>query len=77
MDEDVRREWNACSDVVDVKYGGFGFTRSAEPYTRPWIETRDCMVQKGYYHTTPHLDGTATRYPPATNGPLADVDSMP
>lgn len=76
--DDVKRDWNACADVVDIKYGGFGLTRNAEVLSVPWVETRECMVQeKGYYHVTPGCSGKGTRYPPAPGADPAETGNVP
>ncbi len=59
--DEVKRDWNACADVVDLKFGGFEVSRNAEVHSAPWFAVRECMVKKGYVYEDPN----GTRYPPA------------
>ncbi len=57
--EEVKRDWNACADVVDLKFGGFEVSRNAEVLSAPWFAVRECLIGKGYVYE----DAKGTRYP--------------
>lgn len=57
--DEVKRDWNVCADVVDLKFGGLAISRNAEVHSAPWFAVRECMVKKGYVYE----EASGVRYP--------------